>query len=57
MELKCENRLCKIKGEQYREEIYTLEDDIKDKDEFAQKVVRQRNSYKAEINILKKESW
>ena len=53
MDLKCENKLCKIKGEEYRNEIYALEDDIKDKDEFAQKVVRQRNAYKAEISILK----
>ena len=53
MDLKCENKLCKIKGEEYRSEIYALEDDIKDKDEFAQKVVRQRNAYKAEISILK----
>ena len=53
MDLKCENKLCKIKGEEYRNEIYALEDDIKDKDGFAQKVVRQRNAYKAEISILK----
>ena len=55
MDLMCQNSLCKIKGREYKNEIYALEDDIKDKDEFAQKVVRQRNAYKAEISILKKE--
>ena len=54
MESKCDNSWCKKKERKYRDEIYALEDDIRDKDEFAQKVVRQKNSYHAEISVLKK---
>ena len=54
MESKCDNSWCKKEERKYRNEIYALKDDIRDKDEFAQKVVRQKNSYHAEISVLKK---
>jgi len=54
MNLICENMSCKIKEGKYRDEIFALEDDIRDKDHFTKKVVIQRNTYFEEINILKK---
>jgi hypothetical protein len=35
------------------DEIYSLEDDLKEKDNFAQKVIRQRNQSQDELSLLK----
>ena len=50
MENKCINSYCKKMLKEYREnnsklydEVYSLEDDLKEKDTFVQKVTRQRN--------------
>ena len=49
----CENISCKKKEGKYRDEIFALEDDIRDKDDFAKEIFRQKNIYLEEINILK----
>ena len=53
MDQNCSNNVCKTKLRALREnngklyeEIYSLEDDIKEKDAFAEKVARQKNEYK-----------
>ena len=51
MEELCKARNCKKKLSEYRElnsklydDIYSLESDIKDKDDFLQKVIKARNA-------------
>ena len=53
MDQDCANNACKTKLREFREingklydEIYSLEDDIKEKDAFAEKVVRQKMTTK-----------
>ena len=61
MDQDCANNACKTKLREFREnngklydEIYSLEDDIKEKDAFAERVVRQRNYYKIEVGVFNK---
>ena len=60
MEELCKARNCKKKLSEYRElnsklydDIYSLESDIKDKDDFLQKVVKARNARPSEVSALK----
>ena len=60
MEQSCINNYCKKVLKEYREsnsklydEIYSLEDELKDKDTFAQKVIRQKNQSREEVALLK----
>ena len=63
MEKSCKNEYCKRKLSEYREltskqydDIDSLESDIKDKDEFVQKVVQARNALQNELSDLKKKN-
>ena len=63
MEQICKNNYCKKKLQEYREStsklydnIDSLEDDLKERDQFVQKVVKQRNNYQEEISLLKKKN-
>ena len=63
MEKNCTNSYCKKMLKEYREsnsklydDIYSLEDDLKDKDTFAQNVTRQRNQSQEEVSVLKKKN-
>ena len=57
----CHNSICKPKLKEYRElisklydDIYSCEDDLKDKDNFLQKVIIKRNEYSTVMLNLKK---
>ena len=57
----CHNSICKTKLKEYREltsklydDIESCEDDLKDKDNFLQKVIKKRNEYESEMVNLKK---
>ena len=63
MEQYCTSKSCRQKLSVYREStskqyetIDGLEDDIKEKDLFLQKVVQQRNQFQEEVHILKKKN-
>ena len=60
---RCKSENCKTKLSEYRDltskqynDIDTLENDIRDKDAFAQSVVKARNDLKKEIDSLKKKN-
>ena len=59
----CENKQCRKKFREYIElnskqveEIYGLENDIKEKEEFVQKLVKARNEFQIEAYSLKKKN-
>ena len=59
----CKNGYCRKKISEYRErtrklydDLDTLENDIKDKDDFVQHVVIARNSLQAEMSSLEKKN-
>ena len=59
----CENKQCRKKFREYIElnskqveEIYGLENDIKEKEEFVQKLVKARNEFQSEAYSLKKKN-
>ena len=61
MEQSCSNSNCRKQLREYREstsklygEIDSLEDDLKDRDDFSQKIIRQRNQLQEEVSFLKK---
>ena len=61
MEQLCQNLYCKGKLKEYRDltrklydDIDGLEDDIRDKDTYTQKVVKARNANESEVALLKK---
>ena len=61
MERFCENTNCKKKLREYRDqtiklynEVDSVENDLKERDEFLQLVIKERNNYKSEIKQLKK---
>ena len=63
MEQICKNGYCRKKISEYRErtrklydDVDTLENDIKDKEDFVQHVVKARNSLQAEISSLEKKN-
>ena len=63
MEQLCKGGYCKPKLGEYRElttklydDIYGLESDLKERDEFLQKVVKARNSLEMEVSDLKKKN-
>ena len=61
MERFCENSNCKKKLREYRDligklydEIDSVENDLKERDEFLQQVIKARNNFKSEAKHLKK---
>lgn len=63
MEQSCSNSNCRKQLREYREstsklygEIDSLEDDLKDRDDFSQKIIRQRNQLQEEVSFLKKKN-
>ena len=63
MEETCKNGYCRKKLSEYREstsklydEIDSLESDMRDKDDFLQKVVKARNAHQNEVSELKKKN-
>ena len=63
MEQLCKNSCCKKKLQEYRDlttklydDIYTLESDLKEKDGFVQHVVKGRNDFQKEVEVLKKKN-
>ena len=63
MEELCKSRNCKNKLSEYRElnsklydDIYSLESDIKDKDDFLQKVIKARNALQTDVSVLKQKN-
>ena len=56
----CENKQCRKKFREYIEqnsrqfeEIYSLENDIREKETFVQKIVKARNNFQEESALLK----
>ena len=63
MDQKCKSEICRSKLKDYRDltrkqddDIDTLETDIRDKDAFAQTVVKSRNDLQKELTLLKKKN-
>ena len=63
MDQSCRNNYCKKKLTEYREftsklydDIHSIENDIKEKDVFIHKIVKARNDYQKEVEVLKKKN-